>query len=187
MKEIPRLKAEFDNKIREELKKELKLSNTMTVPIIQKVVLNIGLGEAIDEKGVIEEMTKQLSEITGQKPVETLSKRAISSFKIRKGDVIGLKVTLRGNRMWEFIDKLINVTLPRTRDFRGLPADAFDGQGNYTIGILEQTVFPEIDPNEVTKLRGLEVTFVTSATDDVQAKALLDKFGVPFSQDGKKV
>lgn len=187
MKETPRLKKEFDKKIRGELEKELKLSNPMEVPALRKVVLNIGLGEAVDEKGAIEEMTKQMATITGQKPVETLSRRAISAFKIRKGDVIGLKVTLRGNQMWEFIDKLINVTLPRTRDFRGLPFDAFDGQGNYTIGIPEQTVFPEIDPNEVTKLRGLEVTFVTSATDDAQGKALLDKFGVPFSKDGEKV
>lgn len=187
MSTSPRLKEEYVKKFRGELKKELKLENTMEVPTFRKVVVNVGLGEATSDKGVIDTVSDELAQITGQMPVKTLSRRAISSFQIRKGDVIGLKVTLRGNRMWEFIDKLINVAIPRTKDFRGFSSKAFDGQGNYTLGIEEQTIFPEIDPNSIAKMRGLEITLVTSTPDDARAKALLDKFGFPFTKDGEKV
>lgn len=187
MKDTPRLKKEYTEKFRGELQKELKLENIMEVPRFQKVVINVGMGEAIDNKDAISEVIEQLALITGQKPVVTKARKAISGFSIRKGDDIGLKVTLRGNRMWQFIDRLINVTLPRTKDFRGLPNDSFDGSGNYSIGMREQTAFPEIDPNEVQKLRGLQITFVTSTDNDEHTKALLDKFGFPLQKDGKKV
>ncbi len=187
MKEIPRLKKEYIEKYRDELKKELKLDNVMEVPRFEKIVVNVGLGEAVENKDAIEDMSRQIELITGQKPVVTLARKAVSGFKIRKGEEIGLVVTLRGNRMWHFIDRLINITLPRTKDFRGLPLNSFDGSGNYTIGIKEQTAFPEIDPSEVEKLRGLEVTIVTSTEDDKYAKALLDKFGFPLQKDGKKI
>ena len=184
MKDIPRLKKQYNETFASELKKELKLDNAMEVPRIKKIVVNIGIGEAEGDRGVIDEIAAEIANITGQRPVETLSRGAISAFQIRKGDVIGLKVTLRDARMWEFLDKIISVALPRTKDFRGLPVEAFDGSGNYTIGIEEQTVFPEIDPNAVTKLRGMEVTIVTSTDDDAKAKALLDKFGFPFIKNG---
>lgn len=187
MKNIPRLKKEYTEQYRKELMSELKIGNSMEVPKFVKVAFNIGLGEAVDNKEVIKEMSDQLAIITGQKPVVTLAKKAISGFKVRKGEEIGLKVTLRGNRMWYFIDRLINVVLPRTKDFRGLPLSGFDGSGNYTIGVREQTAFPEIDPNEINQLRGLEITIVTSTDNDKYAKALLDKFGFPIQKDGKKI
>lgn len=184
MSNMPRLKKEYDDKIRKELLDELKLRNLMEVPRISKIVINAGVGEATGDKGVLETVEGELKQISGQKPIYTLAKRAISSFKIRRGDPIGMKVTLRGKRMWEFLDKLINVVFPRTKDFRGLPATAFDGSGNYTVGIKEQTVFPEIDPNSVTKLRGMEVTIQTTTDNNDYARALLDKFGFPFIKNG---
>ncbi|MFH1547184.1 MAG: 50S ribosomal protein L5 [bacterium] len=187
MKELPRLKKEYVEKYRDELKKELKLDNIMEVPMFNKIVLNVGMGEALENKDAIEDMTKQFELITGQKPVVKKAKKAISGFKIRKGEEIGLSVTLRGDRMWHFLDRLINIAFPRTKDFRGMPVSSFDGSGNYTIGIREQTSFPEIDPNEITKLRGMEITIVTSTINDIHAKALLDKFGFPFKKDGKEV
>lgn len=187
MKDSPRLKKEYNDKIKKELFKELKVDNSSEVPSFEKVVVNIGVGEVVNDKGAMEQASGDLEKITGQKPIQTLARGAISSFKIRKGDPIGLKVTLRGNRMWEFIDKLINVSLPRTRDFRGLSPRAFDGSGNYTLGIEEQTIFPEIDPNETPKLRGMEITIVTTTPNDEWAKALLNKFGFPFIKDGEKV
>ncbi|MDD3661914.1 MAG: 50S ribosomal protein L5 [Candidatus Dojkabacteria bacterium] len=187
MREESRLKTQFNTEVRKQLMDELKLGNVMEVPTFEKIVINAGLGEAISDPSVLDVVEQEMTAISGQKPIRTMSKGAISTFKIRKGDVIGMKVTLRGNRMWEFLDKLINVTFPRTKDFRGLPIDAFDGQGNYTVGIEEQTVFPEIDPNEIKKLRGMEITIVTSTKDDERARALLSKFGFPFAKDGKKV
>jgi len=183
----PRLKKEYITRIREELKKENNLPNMMCTPVIKKIVINCGLGEALTDKTVLEDVSGELEKIAGQKPVITKSRGAISGFKIKKGDEIGIKVTLRGNRMWEFLDKLISVVFPRTKDFRGLPADSFDGAGNYTIGIREQTAFPEIDPGQIKKVRSLEITIVTNAKDDKLAKALLDKFGFPFVKDGEKI
>ena len=185
--DMPRLKKEYVEKYKDELKKELKLDNVMEVPRFVKIVVNIGVGEAIENKDALNDMSNQLALITGQKPVITKARKAISGFKIRKGEDIGLCVTLRGERMWHFLDRLINIVFPRTKDFRGLPLSSFDGSGNYSVGIKEQTSFPEIDPNEVTKLRSLEVTIVTSAKNDDHAKALLDKFGFPLQKDGKEI
>ncbi|MEA3357451.1 MAG: 50S ribosomal protein L5 [Patescibacteria group bacterium] len=185
MKNIPRLKKEYVEKYRKELLKELKLQSVMAAPDLKKIVINMGLGAAIEDKSVIEIATEELRMISGQKPVVTLAKKAISGFKIKKGDAIGLKVTLRGVRMWEFMDKLISIAFPRTKDFRGLSPDAFDGSGNYTIGITDQTVFPEIDPNTVDKLRGMEITIVTNADNDKDASELLNKFGFPFTKSGE--
>ncbi len=187
MNNTPRLKKEYIEKVRPELQKEFKLKSIMEVPRMVKIVLNVGLGEAIGDKTVLENVGQELGLITGQKPVQTTAKGAISSFKIRRGDKIGLKVTLRGNMMWEFLDRLISITFPRTRDFHGVPATAFDGQGNYTVGIPEQTAFPEIDPTKISKIRSLELTIVMSGKDDKKSRALLDKFGFPFVRDGKKV
>lgn len=183
MKNKPRLKKEYDKKIREEIMKEQELDNIMEVPNLEKIVINTGLGEATSDSKVIEEFTQELALITGQKPVATVARGAVSGFKVRKGQEIGLKVTLRGVRMWEFLDKLINVVFPRTKDFRGVPAKSFDGAGNYTVGMEEHTAFPEVDPNKVTKMRGLEITLVTTTRDDKLAKAFLDKFGFPFRED----
>lgn len=184
MDKTPRLKKEYDDKYQKELLKELKLGNVMEVPRIEKVVINVGMGEALENKEAMEDMSNQLALITGQRPVITKARKAISGFNIRKGEDIGLKVTLRGDRMWQFIDRLINIALPRTKDFRGLPSDSFDGSGNYSIGIREQTAFPEIDPNEVQKLRGLQITIVTTSENDEHTKALLDKFGFPLKKNG---
>jgi large subunit ribosomal protein L5 len=183
----PRLKREYFEKIQKALMKELKLDNVHQVPALKKIVVNIGLGEALDDKGVLEHVEEQLKQITGQKPVVTLAKGAVSGFKIRKGDPIGMKVTLRGERMWDFFDKLVNVVLPRTKDFRGLPVSAFDGGGNYTVGLDEQTAFPEIDPNKVDRARGLEMTIVIESENDEHSKEFLSKFNFPFVKDGKKV
>ena len=185
MKEQPRLKEQYVKEIRKQLIEELKLKSSMEAPVFTKVIVNVGVGEAVNDSSILETVSKELSLITGQRPVKTYAKHAISSFKIRAGDVIGLKVTLRGPRMWHFLDRLIQVVFPRTKDFRGLPTTAFDGSGNYTIGIEEQTVFPEINPNEVSKLRGMEITIVTSSQNDEHARLLLNKFGFPFKKDGK--
>lgn len=183
----PRLKVQYEKEIRKQLIDELKLKCSMQAPVFKKVVVNVGVGESLTDEAVLETVIKEISLITGQHPVKTHAKMAISAFKIRKGDVVGVKATLRGARMWHFIDKLVNVVFPRTKDFRGIPQDGFDGRGNYTIGIAEQTVFPEINANEVTKLRGLEITLVTSAQNDAQARLLMNKFGFPFSKDGKEI
>lgn len=184
MKNIPRLKAEYDSKYKAELKSELKLDNIMQVPALEKIVINVGLGEALADNTLMDQVVEEIKQITGQKPVITQSRKAISGFKLRKGDKIGIKVTLRGAKMWEFFDKLISVVFPRTKDFRGLPETAFDKSGNYTIGIKEQIAFPEIEPSMVKKVRGMEITIVTTTTEDKYAKALLDKFGFPFKKNG---
>jgi len=180
---MARLREEYNNKIKQELMTEGGFKNPMEVPMLKKIVVNVGAGEAADNKTSIEEIVEILRLITGQKPLVNKAKKAISAFKIREGMEIGVSATLRGDRMWEFFDKLVNVVLPRTKDFRGLNPKSFDGAGNYSLGVEDHTVFVEIDPNNVTKIRSLEVTIVTSAKNDKDAKLLLDKFGFPFRKD----
>ncbi len=179
-----RLKEEYDTKIRKDLQKELKVASIMDVPRLEKIVINTGLGEATEDFGIFESAEKELAQISGQKPVRTISRKAISGFKIRKGEEIGLMVTLRCTRMWEFFDKFVNVVLPRTKDFRGMKPSSFDGSGNYSVGVEDQTAFPEIDPNEVKKEMGMQIVIVTSTDNDEHAKALLDKFDFPFIENG---
>jgi len=152
----------------------------MQIPKIEKVVVNIGVGEALDNPKALDEAVRDLTTITGQHPVVTKAKKDIANFKLREGNAIGTKVTLRGDRMWAFLDRLINVALPRVRDFRGISPDSFDGRGNYTLGLQEQLIFPEINYDEVESIRGMEITIVTTAENDDQARALLSKFGMPF-------
>ncbi len=163
-----------------ELKEKLGIKNTLALPRLLKIVINVSLGEALTDKNAIEQTLKQVAVITGQKPIVTHAKRDISSFKLRKGDAIGVKVTLRGSRMYDFLEKLIKITLPRIRDFRGLPLESFDGKGNYTLGISEQIVFPEIEYSEVDKARGLEISIVTTGRDKNQTMKLLEIFGLPL-------
>lgn len=179
-----RLKEQYNKTIKAELMKELKIENSMAVPTLTKVMVNVGAGEAAGNAGAIEEIVEMIRLITGQAPIVNKARKAIAQFKIREGQDIGVSVTLRGDRMWEFMDKLVNVVLPRTKDFRGINPKAFDGSGNYSLGIREHTIFPEIDPNKSQKLRSLQVTFVTTAKDDSDAKAFLDKFGFPFADNG---
>lgn len=176
------LQEQYAKDIRPKLQQTLGIANVMAVPELQKIVVNVGLGEALANKKVIDAMSAQMSVITGQKPQLTRAKRAISTFKLRAGDVIGLKITLRGERMYDFLMKLIAIALPRVRDFRGIPMRGFDGKGNYTLGISEQTIFPELEYSMVDKVRGFEVTFVTSAEKDADAKALLTILGLPFEK-----
>ena len=180
---MARLREEYDKKIRKELMKESGYSNMMEVPTLKKIVVNVGAGDAIKESDALEDIVNMVTTITGQKPIVNKARKAVSSFKVREGMEIGVSVTLRGNRMWEFFDKLVNVVFPRTKDFRGLDVKAFDGAGNYSIGIEDHTVFPEIDANNIRKVRTLQVTIVTSAKDDKGGKAFLDKFGFPFKKD----
>jgi large subunit ribosomal protein L5 len=175
-----RLKDIYKEEIAPALKEELSLDNVMQVPTIKKIVINIGVGDALDNPKALEEAVRDLATITGQRPVVTKAKKSIASFKLREGRTIGTMVTLRGDRMWAFFDRLVNVALPRVRDFRGISADAFDGRGNYTLGLQEQLIFPEINYDEVSFFRGMEVSIVTTAENDDQARALLTKFGMPF-------
>jgi large subunit ribosomal protein L5 len=161
---------------------ELSLENVMQVPTIEKIVLNIGVGDALDNPKTLDEAVRDLTTITGQRPVITKAKKSIANFKLREGRAIGTKVTLRGDRMWSFFDRLVNVALPRVRDFRGISPDAFDGRGNYTLGLREQLIFPEINYDDVETVRGMEITIVTTAENDDQARALLSKFGMPFKK-----
>lgn len=177
-----RLQEEYNKTISKELMKEQNYTNVMQVPTLKKIVVNVGAGEAVDNKAALDEIVEMLTRITGQKPVVNKAKKAVSAFKIRQGMEIGVSVTLRGERMWQFFDKLVNIVLPRTKDFRGLSPESFDGAGNYSLGIEDHTVFIEIDPNNVSKIRSLEVTIVTSAKNDKDGKALLDKFGFPFTK-----
>ena len=181
-----RLQEEYKNRISKELMKEQNYDNVMEVSTLKKIVVNVGAGEAVEDKGAMDEIVEILTKITGQKPVINKAKKAVSAFKIRQGMDIGASVTLRGDRMWQFFDKLVNIVLPRTKDFRGLNPKSFDGAGNYSLGIEDHTVFVEIDPNNVTKIRSLEVTIVTTAKDDEGGKALLDKFGFPFRKNVKR-
>ncbi|MBI9050953.1 MAG: 50S ribosomal protein L5 [Anaerolineaceae bacterium] len=177
-----RLKEIFINEVGPALKEDLGFSNMMQVPRIQKVILNIGLGEAMDNPKAMDSAIADLMSITGQRPVVTKARKSISNFKLREGRAIGAKVTLRGEKMWAFLDRLINVALPRVRDFRGISGNAFDGRGNYTLGLKEQLIFPEIDYDKIDKIRGMEITIVTTADNDSQAYALLEKFGMPFGK-----
>jgi len=176
------LHERYTKEIAPTLFKSFGFKNVMQVPRIEKVVVNIGLGEALDNPKALEAATSDLMQITGQKPVQTKARRSIANFKLREGRLIGTKVTLRGDRMWAFLDRLLNIALPRVRDFRGVSANAFDGRGNYTLGIRDQLVFPEIEYDKIDKLRGMEVTIVTSAKSDEQARALLQLLGMPFSK-----
>lgn len=177
-----RMHERYKTEVAPALLKSFGFKNTMQVPRIEKVVVNIGLGEALDNPKALESATSDLAAITGQKPVQTKARKSIANFKLREGRLIGAKVTLRGERMWAFLDRLMNVALPRVRDFRGVSANAFDGRGNYTLGLKDQLVFPEIEYDKIDKLRGMEVTIVTSAGTDEHARALLQLLGMPFSR-----
>jgi large subunit ribosomal protein L5 len=178
----PRLKVRYNDELRGRLKDELGLTNIMQVPRPVKVVVNMGVGEAVKEARLLEGAVRDLTQITGQKPLVTKAKKSIAGFKIREGQSIGAKVTLRGDRMWEFLDRLVSVVLPRIRDFRGLNPRTFDGHGNFTFGLTEQLVFPEIDYDKIEKVRGMDITVVTSAQTDQQGRALLTALGFPFRQ-----
>ncbi|MFM8321693.1 MAG: 50S ribosomal protein L5 [Chloroflexota bacterium] len=178
------LKERFDKEVLPALKETLHLQNVMETPRIQKVVVNIGLGEALDNAKALDAAVADLQAITGQKPVVTKARKSIANFKLREGRAIGAKVTLRGERMWSFLDRLMNIALPRVRDFRGISPDSFDGRGNYTLGFREQLVFPEIEYDKIDKLRGLEVTIVTSARTDDHGRQLLAMLGMPFRKEG---
>ncbi|MBI5554515.1 MAG: 50S ribosomal protein L5 [Elusimicrobia bacterium] len=177
---MPRLKDFYTKEIIPVLKNEFNLKNTLAVPKLTKVVINMGLGDAKENIKVIDIAVKQLAAITGQRPVVTRAKKSISNFKIREGMPIGCKVTLRGNIMYEFMDRLINVSIPRIRDFRGLPRNSFDGRGNYTLGLKDQTIFSEIEYDKIDKVRGMDITVVTTAKNNEQAERLLVLFGLPF-------
>jgi large subunit ribosomal protein L5 len=180
-----RLRTEYTAKFVSELQKELELGNVNQVPKLEKIVLNIGLGRAKDDKKVIEAATNTLRKITGQEPVKTYAKNSIAGFKLREGNMIGLKVTLRGDMMYEFMDRLINIVLPRLRDFHGVSNKAFDKQGNYSIGLHDQSVFPELSFDETTTTHGLQAIFVVNSEEKAHAKALLSKFGMPFEKEAK--
>lgn len=178
------LKERYKNEIVPSLEKALNIENIMDVPRIKKVVVNIGVGEALDNAKALEAALGDLTQITGQKPVITKARQSIANFKLREGREIGMKVTLRGDIMWSFLDRLMNVALPRVRDFRGISPDGFDGRGNYNLGLREQLVFPEIEYDKIDKLRGLEVAIVTSARTDDEARLLLQLLGMPFRKEG---
>ena len=180
-----RLRSSYGEKIAAELKKELGLSNAHQVPKLEKITLNVGLGKAKDDKKVLEAAANTLAKITGQKPVETIAKKSIASFKLREGNKIGLKVTLRGERMYEFLDRLIAIVLPRLRDFHGVSNKAFDRQGNFAIGLTDQSVFPELTFEETTTPHGLQAVFTIRCMEPAHAKALLEKFGMPFEKEAK--
>jgi large subunit ribosomal protein L5 len=171
--------------VRDALRTELGLANVMQVPRFEKIVLNMGVGDAVGQPSLLEGAVRDLQQIAGQKPVVTKAKKSIAGFKLREGMPIGAKVTLRSDRMWEFLDRLIALAIPRIRDFRGLPADSFDGRGNYTFGVTEQLIFPEIDYDKVDSPRGMDITIVTTARTDAEGKALLAAFGFPFKREGQ--
>jgi large subunit ribosomal protein L5 len=177
-----RLKEKYQKEIRPSLQKELGLNNLMAVPRLEKIVLNMGLGEATQNVKIMDPLVADLASVAGQKPVTTRAKKSIAAFKVREGMPIGAMVTLRGDIMYEFLDRLISVALPRVRDFRGVSTKSFDGRGNYTLGMRDQLIFPEVDYARVDKLKGMNVTIVTTAKDDNQARALLRQFGIPFRQ-----
>ncbi|MBM4424796.1 MAG: 50S ribosomal protein L5 [Chloroflexi bacterium] len=182
---MPNLKDRYRTEIVKTLMQEFSFRNVMEVPRVKKVVVNIGMGEALDNAKSLDAAVGDLQIITGQKPVITRAKKDISNFKLRAGKPIGVMVTLRGERMWSFLDRLMNVALPRVRDFRGIPAKGFDGRGNYTLGLREQLVFPEIEYDKIDKVRGMEITVVTSAKSDEHGRRLLALLGMPFQQRGK--
>jgi large subunit ribosomal protein L5 len=179
-----RLRKKYYEELRPSLMKELGLKNTMAAPKLEKIVINMGVGEATQNAKVLDPAVAELAQITGQKPVVTRAKKSIAAFKVREGMPIGCMVTLRGDRMYEFLDRLLNVALPRVRDFRGVPSRSFDGRGNFTLGLRDQLIFPEIDYSKVDKLKGMNVTIVTSAKNNDQARSLLKAMGMPFRQPG---
>jgi len=185
-KERPRLKQRYDEQVRDQLKETLGLGNIMEVPRFEKIVINMGVGAAVGQPSLLEGAVRDLQQISGQKPLVTRAKKSIAGFKLREGNAIGCKVTLRGDRMWEFLDRLISLAIPRVRDFRGLPPNAFDGRGNYTFGVTEQLIFPEIDYDKIDTTRGMDITIVTTARTDAEGSALLDAFGFPFRRDGQQ-
>ena len=179
---IPRLKVRYEDEVKEALQNELSITNVMDVPSLDKIVINMGVGRAAGQPSLLEGAVADLTVISGQKPVVTKAKKSIANFKLREGQAIGAKVTLRGDRMWEFLDRLVSVAIPRIRDFRGLPAHSWDGEGNYTFGLNEQPMFAEIDPDKADHPRGMDITIVTTASDDEGGYALLDAFGFPFKK-----
>ncbi|HLW83732.1 MAG TPA: 50S ribosomal protein L5 [Candidatus Sulfotelmatobacter sp.] len=179
-KERPRLRTRFEKEVAPALLKELELQNKMAVPRLHKIVVNMGVGEATQNAKVLDPAVNELGQITGQKPVVTRAKKSIAAFKVRQGQSIGAMVTLRGDRMYEFLDRLVNIVLPRVRDFKGVSTKSFDGRGNYTIGLHDQLIFPEISYEKVDKLKGMNVTIVTTAANDNQARSLLKHLGMPF-------
>jgi large subunit ribosomal protein L5 len=183
---LPRLKARYNDEIRAALKESLGLANIMEVPRLEKIVVNVGVGKAVENRGLLDKVQEDLATICGQKPVVTRAKKSIAGFKVREGNAIGVKVTLRGDRMWEFLDRLITLAIPRIRDFRGLSPKSFDGRGNYTLGVTEQLIFPEIDYDKVDAPRGMDITIVTTARTDAEGRALLDAFGFPFRREGQQ-
>jgi large subunit ribosomal protein L5 len=182
----PRLKGLYDSTLRAQLQESLGLANVMQVPKLDKIVINMGVGGAVQQANLLENAVRDLTQISGQKPIITRAKKSIAGFKLREGNAIGCKVTLRGARMYEFLDRLISLAVPRIRDFRGLPPKAFDGRGNYTFGVTEQLIFPEIDYDKVDVTRGMDITIVTTARTDAEGKALLDAFGFPFRREGQQ-
>ena len=177
----PRLRERYDDEIREALKERFRLSSVMAVPRIEKITVNMGVGEAKVNAKALDDAVEQLSIITGQRPVITRARNSIAGFKIRDGMPIGCKVTLRGDRMYEFLDRLLTIALPRIRDFRGINPRSFDGRGNFSMGVREQIIFPEIDYDDVSEVRGLDITITTTATDDDEARELLRELGMPFA------
>jgi len=180
---VPRLKERFRAEIVPELQRQLGLSNVMQVPRLEKIVVNMGVGEALRDGRMLDAAVEDLTTITGQKPVITRARKSIAGFKLREGNAIGVKVTLRGDRMWEFYDRLVSLAIPRIRDFRGLDQRSFDGRGNYTFGLVEQLIFPEIDYDKVLKVRGMDITIVTTARTDDEGRALLRALGFPLVRE----
>lgn len=180
---VPRLKQDYESRIKSALTEEFGYKNIMQVPKLQKIVISKGVGTAVSDKKQIDYAVDELTKISGQKAVSTISKKDVATFKLRKGMPIGAKVTLRGNKMYEFLDRLVTASLPRVRDFRGVKPNGFDGRGNYNLGITEQIIFPEIDIDKVNKISGMDITFVTSANTDKEAKSLLNELGLPFKKN----
>jgi large subunit ribosomal protein L5 len=178
---MARLREFYEKEVADKVRKEFGITNPMAVPRIEKIVLNMGLGEAVQNSKIIDVAVEELTSIAGQRAVVTKAKKSIANFKLREGVAIGARVTLRGNRMYEFLDRLIHIALPRVRDFRGVPARAFDGRGNYTLGVRDHLIFPEIDYSKVDKSKGMNITIVTTARNDEQARALLRELGMPFA------
>ena len=182
MNYTPRLKEDYSNKIVNELKDKLQLDNIMQVPVLEKIVISRGVGAAVSDKKLVDHAVEELTLISGQKAIATLSKKDVASFKLRKGSPIGAKVTLRGERMYEFLDRFVTTALPRVRDFNGVKSTGFDGRGNYNLGVTEQIIFPEINIDKINKISGMDITFVTSANTDTEAMKLLSELGLPFKK-----
>jgi large subunit ribosomal protein L5 len=183
MSYVPRLKQEYNNKVVNSLKEEFGYKNVMQVPKLKKIVISKGVGAAVSDKKLIDYALEEVTNISGQKAIATISKKDVATFKLRKGMPIGVKVTLRGEKMYEFLDRLVTSALPRVRDFNGIKATGFDGRGNYSLGIIEQIIFPEINIDKVNKISGMDITFVTSADTDKEAKSLLTELGLPFKKN----